>query len=66
MHPHIAVFSEQSIPQTVIACEDTSYTFYGTWDYALGYISVDDISTRSHPASFLNADFLKLLLVEEV
>ncbi|KAF8907531.1 hypothetical protein CPB85DRAFT_836645 [Mucidula mucida] len=55
MHPHIAVFSEQSIPQTVIACEDTSYTFYGTWDYALGYISVDDITSLSRGSLSLDA-----------
>lgn len=45
--PHIGVFTEVPVPNTMIKCTGTgmSYTFHGFLDYATGFIHQRDIGT---------------------
>lgn len=66
--PHVAVFTELQIPPTKITCGEKSYTFHGSWDYAVGMIEAMDKRTISrlrysfcHPsAASLRRGTLKL------
>jgi hypothetical protein len=37
-NPHIAIFTEQVVPKTMIEHNKVSYTFYGILDYAISFI----------------------------
>jgi hypothetical protein len=42
-NPHIAVFTELTIPHTRITYGEVSYVFHGSLDYAVGYIKGRDV-----------------------
>jgi hypothetical protein len=42
-HPHVAIFTEQVVPKTMVEHNQEAYIFYGILNYAISFIPHYDI-----------------------